>query len=492
MRIPLAATLLSLSLGLLVSGGPAPTPAPAPAPAALVARQDAAAAAAASLVTVITESGTPTTVTVEPSPTGLGACELHIDHWHCDGPAAPATAASLVTVITESGTPTTVTVEPSPTGLGACHLHGDHWHCDEEDAHAEEGHDHSGHSHAESESASAENHAGHSHSSGSHAGHSHGPSAEFGCSLAPLEAYDLPLHIGAIFILLASAGIGTFLPILFSSRSPPGSRGILAEIFFICKHFGTGIILATAFVHLLSHAMLYFANECIGAIEYEGTVPAIAMGAVWTVFVVDFFLLRALRAKAHAEAAAAAAAEAAAEKDASSSDSGSIASSGAERRVATWDLVALEAGIIFHSILIGVTLGTATGAGFTALLVAITFHQFFEGIALGSRIACLAHLGAAKKAASGLAYTLTTPLGIAIGIGVRNSFNANDRSTLLTQGILHAISAGILLYTALVELMAGDFIHGRGLANASTARCIAAVAALTVGAAAMSVLGKWA
>ncbi|PWN52432.1 Zinc/iron permease, partial [Violaceomyces palustris] len=348
-----------------------------------------------------------------------------------------------------------------------------------------------------------------------HAGHSHGPSAEYGCGLAPLEAYDLPLHIGALFILLVASTIGTFVPIFLQPAAKAGEEGskpssplkrCVEYAFFICRHFGTGVILSTAFIHLLSHAFIYFSNECIGELAFESTSPAIAMGAVWLVFVIDFFLLRSIRNKANAEVPEAQ--RVARDGKISGSDSGleddeeqvvaRQSDSDAERvraqaKVQTWDVFALEAGIIFHSILIGVTLGASSGSGWVALLIAITFHQFFEGLALGSRIALLprAFTSLLKKFVMGLGYSITTPLGIGIGIGVRQTFNSNDRPTLLVLGIFHSLSAGILLYTALVELIAGDFIHGKGLRNASTARCLAAIASLTVGAALMSILGKW-
>lgn len=49
----------------------------------------------------------------------------------------------------------------------------------------------------------------------------------------------------------------------------------------------------------------------------------------------------------------------------------------------------LEAGILFHSVFIGMALSVATGPTFAVFLIAITFHQSFEGLALGSRIAAI-------------------------------------------------------------------------------------------------------
>ncbi|PWN49294.1 Zip-domain-containing protein [Violaceomyces palustris] len=477
--------------------------------------------AAQSITTVVTLNGSPTTTVVAPSPTGRGFCEFYIDHWDCDPTraeaATPATAASSAPSVEPSPlgqncylhvdhwhcdgpattTATAAAVEASPVGKD-CHLHGDHWHCDGDE---EDGHDHSGHSHG------GHSHGGHSHDGHNHAGHSHGPDAIYGCGLVPLESYDMGLHIGTIFILLASSALGTYLPItLYSGGRKWG--GWADEIFFICRHFGTGVIISTAFVHLLSHGMMYWANECIGELKYEATGPAIAMAAVWLVFMVDFFLLRALRKRTgtgslcnhdqpqSVEENSVGKRESNSTLERTSSPQENAGQYGgltyAQAKVAEWDVTAIEAGIIFHSILIGVTLGVATGAGFVALLIAITFHQLFEGLALGSRLSLLTWKSTSYKLSMGTLFVLTTPVGVAIGIGVRKTFNGNSAATLITLGTFHAVSAGILLYTALVELLSADFIHNKQMQRNSLGRCIAAASSLTIGIIAMSVLALWA
>lgn len=64
--------------------------------------------------------------------------------------------------------------------------------------------------------------------------------------------------------------------------------------------------------------------------------------------------------------------------------------------------------------LIGITLGVTGGSAFTTLLVALSFHQFFEGFAIGSAVVD-AGLGPLRSMLMGLAYAVTTPIGIAIG-----------------------------------------------------------------------------
>ncbi|KAH6910747.1 ZIP zinc transporter-domain-containing protein [Coprinopsis sp. MPI-PUGE-AT-0042] len=49
----------------------------------------------------------------------------------------------------------------------------------------------------------------------------------------------------------------------------------------------------------------------------------------------------------------------------------------------------LQLGIMIHSLVIGLTLSVTTGSDFTSLTTAVIFHQLFEGLSLGIRIAAL-------------------------------------------------------------------------------------------------------
>jgi solute carrier family 39 (zinc transporter), member 1/2/3 len=123
----------------------------------------------------------------------------------------------------------------------------------------------------------------------------------------------------------------------------------------------------------------------------------------------------------------------------------------------------LEFGVIFHSVIIGLTLST-TGADFNTLFVVIIFHQMFEGLGLGSRLAILPFArGSRLPWLLASAYAIVTPLGMAIGLGVRTTYDSASQTALLVSGILDAISSGILLYTGLVELLAHEFLFSRGL-----------------------------
>lgn len=178
---------------------------------------------------------------------------------------------------------------------------------------------------------------------------------------------------------------------------------------------------------------------------------------------------------------------------------------------------------------------------FLTLFVVILFHQVFEGIALGTRIATIgtdhhattasaagavshdeAHAGsdADKSTAAdgsstqspvaapgGLStkrklvlaslFAFITPIGMAIGIGVLNQFNGNDKSTLIAIGTLDAFSAGILIWVGVVEMWAGDWMMGHHghkpeLADADLPTVLLGGFGLVSGLILMSLLGKWA
>ncbi|PSC72115.1 Zinc transporter 5 [Micractinium conductrix] len=151
----------------------------------------------------------------------------------------------------------------------------------------------------------------------------------------------------------------------------------------------------------------------------------------------------------------------------------------------------MEAGIIFHSVLIGITLGVTTGSAFRTLLVALAFHQFFEGFAIGAAVVD-SGLGVMKSLLMGMAYAVTTPIGIAVGIGMRESFNQNAETTLLTEGIFDSISTGILIYVVLVELINPLMTQSAWLRSRRWWVQMLAFASFYAGVTVMAVIGKWA
>ncbi|KAG6012503.1 hypothetical protein E4U54_007504 [Claviceps lovelessii] len=271
-----------------------------------------------------------------------------------------------------------------------------------------------------------------------------------------------------------------------------------------------------------------FANKCLGHLDYEGTAAAILMAGIFLSFLVEYIGQRIVLARTTAKTTP----HLSHEQQAQALLSNQVVS-----------ILVMEAGILFHSLLIGLTLVVAGDSFFLTLFVVILFHQFFEGIALGTRIATVGtssngklpppstHLlgresgndtdksaGAPteqttdrlsvpgnpplsltmwKKLSLAALFAFITPIGMAIGIGVLNHFNGNDKSTIIAIGTLDALSAGILVWTGVVEMWAADWMtgshgHKAELADADTLTVVLGGVGLMTGMAVMSLLGKWA
>ncbi|KAG1679700.1 hypothetical protein FOA52_006219 [Chlamydomonas sp. UWO 241] len=122
-----------------------------------------------------------------------------------------------------------------------------------------------------------------------------------------------------------------------------------------------------------------------------------------------------------------------------------------------------ELGCIVHSFLIGFTFGVTVNdwAQAVTLTIALVFHLALEAIGLGTVIV-KARFSTLKSIVMVTTYALTVPVGIAIGMGVASSYIYESVVALTVQGILNSISGGLLLYIALVQMIAQDFAHMTG------------------------------
>lgn len=154
----------------------------------------------------------------------------------------------------------------------------------------------------------------------------------------------------------------------------------------------------------------------------------------------------------------------------------------------------LEAGILFHSVFIGLALSVSTGSAFVVLLIAIAFHQTFEGLALGSRIAAIASFSTSspKPWLMSLMYGITTPVGQAIGLGLQGFYDPMSMGGLLMVGIVNAVSCGLLLYAGLVQLLAEDFLSEESYEELRGRRRLQACGSVVGGAMLMALVGVWA
>jgi zinc transporter 1/2/3 len=153
----------------------------------------------------------------------------------------------------------------------------------------------------------------------------------------------------------------------------------------------------------------------------------------------------------------------------------------------------LETGILFHSIIIGLNLGTTSSKSLVSLFIVLVFHQAFEGLGLGARLCDLKipdGKGWIKWALCGL-YGITTPIAIAIGLGVRNMYDADSFEASIVSGVLDSVSAGILIYTGLVELIAKDFFYGAEIKEKTGREKLFMVLCVLLGGFLMALLGMW-
>lgn len=164
-----------------------------------------------------------------------------------------------------------------------------------------------------------------------------------------------------------------------------------------------------------------------------------------------------------------------------------------EQRRLMLQCLLLEAGILFHSVFIGMAISVATGPPFVVFLVAIAFHQTFEGLALGSRIAGL-HLpkSSPRPWLMVLAYGTTTPIGQAIGLIVHNFYDPMSQTGLLMVGFMNAISSGLLLFAGLVQLLAEDFLTDKSYKTLHGRRRVNAFLAVVGGSLLMALVGAFA
>ncbi|KAM9937114.1 hypothetical protein OXX80_003341 [Metschnikowia pulcherrima] len=340
-------------------------------------------------------------------------------------------------------------------------------------------------------------------------------------------------RISSVFVILVGSGFGAFFPILASRYS---FIRMPSWVFFFCKYFGSGVIVATAFIHLLQPANESLSDECLG--EAWGNYPyafGIMLVTLFLLFLSELLVFKLVDKKLD-EAEGHSHSHFGDESAYVKKDTDSIEGSNEEETElanvkATEDktypshfshaedhqdrealgtpmnredkeqyfgqLVAvfvLEFGVLFHSVFIGLTLAVS-GEEFKTLYIVIVFHQTFEGLGLGSRIA--ATVWPKDKRWTpwllALGFTLVTPISIAIGLGVRETYPPSSARALITNGVFDSISAGILVYTGLIELMAHEFLFSGEFKGAGgTKRMLYAYGCMCFGCGIMALLGRWA
>ncbi|EEE65900.1 hypothetical protein OsJ_21733 [Oryza sativa Japonica Group] len=363
------------------------------------------------------------------------------------------------------------------------------------------------------------------------------------------EAAALRLKMVAVAAILIAGAAGVAIPLVGRRRRGGGGGGgggaSSGGLFVLAKAFAAGVILATGFVHMLHDAEHALSNPCLPHSPWRRfPFPGfVAMLAALATLVVDFVGTHFYERKHRQEEAAAAAEEA---DDALLEDGGALPVGDGEGRDgrggkrdamhivgihahaaahrhshahvhgachggAVNDAHAhghghgheegpsarhvvvsqiLELGIVSHSVIIGLSLGVSQSpCTIKPLVAALSFHQFFEGFALGG---CISEAQLKNFSAFLMAFffAITTPAGITVGAAVASFYNPNSPRALVVEGILDSMSAGILIYMALVDLIAADFLSRKMSCNPRLQ--VGSYIALFLGAMAMAALALWA
>ncbi|XP_051126256.1 zinc transporter 5-like [Andrographis paniculata] len=308
------------------------------------------------------------------------------------------------------------------------------------------------------------------------------------------KSLALRYKLAAIAAILAASAVGVLLPVaskVVPALSPERS------FFFVVKAFAAGVILSTGFIHVLPDAFDSLTSPCIAGSPW-GDFPFagfVAMLAAIGTLMVDTYATSYYRRRSRVKATSGDVEVPGVQVHTHATHAHShgpldLDVEGSELLRHRVISQVLELGIIVHSVIIGIALGASESPKtIRPLIAALTFHQFFEGIGLGGCIT-QAKFNARTVAIMALFFAGTTPTGIAIGIGITNSYSETSPTALIVQGLFNSASAGILIYMALVDLLSADFMSLKMQANGKLQFC--SNVSLLIGAGCMSLLAKWA
>lgn len=309
-----------------------------------------------------------------------------------------------------------------------------------------------------------------------------GTDAEADPCASEAAGYSFPLHIGAVFIILAASFLGV-------ASTLAGKHWSLLRlnhfIVVLGKTAGTGIVLACALVHMLQPSNDSLTSPCVPT-EFNTDYPAYAyLFAMLSALamhtaelsIVDWLSNRKVAAAAASPAAVCSAANCPAEPlaviqvaptsgvnaDSPTPDHDDVTTLHTSHEMvghshghgftgaATHPLVEVlfaEFGFTVHSIFIGLAVGVVGDDDLKGLLVALVFHQFFEGVALGARLCSSTGFKLWMDVLMASVFAVAAPLGIAVGVGMVKSggLSTSGPAFLLTQGTFDGICAGILLH----------------------------------------------
>ncbi|KAK9153997.1 hypothetical protein Sjap_001477 [Stephania japonica] len=304
------------------------------------------------------------------------------------------------------------------------------------------------------------------------------------------------LKLISLLVIFVASVIGIASPVLlarrFQSNKPTYDKATL-----LIKCFAAGVILSTSLVHVLPDAFDALSDCHVSSRHPWKDFP---FAGLLTLLGAAAALAVDLTASSHMEGHGHGHGHGQGQKsnyemvgaesgELSTTESGESVEKMKQRLVSQ----VLEIGIIFHSVIIGVTMGMSQNkCTIKPLVAALAFHQVFEGMGLGG---CIAQAGFSFGTTAYMCFmfAVTTPMGIILGMIVFSvtGYDDSNPNALIMEGLLGALSSGILIYMALVDLIAADFFHNPIMSSQRSIKKLCYVA-LLLGSASMSILALWA
>lgn len=268
-------------------------------------------------------------------------------------------------------------------------------------------------------------------------------------------SYDFGLHLGAIFAVLVASVAGVFSTLVGKHWSV---LRLHPYIVMVGKTAGTGVVLACGFVHMLQPANASLTSDCITP-QFNNSYPAYAyLFAVLTAIGMQNleYVISRMVPSAHAcshsappttsarsiEEVLAAATQGKPECSQSLADVEKGGGGGSNDALIS--AILAEFAFSVHSVFIGLAVGMAGDADLKVLLVALCFHQFFEGVSLGARLS-EATLSGKADFAMALLFAVSAPIGIAVVVGVVHGsggvVDTSGATFLITQGVFDGVCA---------------------------------------------------
>jgi zinc transporter ZupT len=223
--------------------------------------------------------------------------------------------------------------------------------------------------------------------------------------------------------------------------------------FLILRAFTAGAMISVAFSHLLTSA-----SQALSGMypSFEAIPLAICICGIFLVLAIEQSLFAIIKYREDLNVMLS-------DDDDNGSESSNRRSNTKNENLSNTliivKLYTMQISVAIHSIIIGISIGMMSESNLdeiSVVAIAMTLHQFFEGLSLGCIFSKARNkLGIIKIISFTIFFALTVPIGIIIGMDLIHSLDINTHK--LATGISNAFGAGALLYIGLVQMIAKYF-----------------------------------